>query len=153
MELQSGRGSDEFERIADALNEGSYAECRNLTALAGLPPPSPPAYPLPAGARVYVDYAESLDSNAGSEAAPLKTLAAAVEKAANDGHRSTPVTGGTGCSAAAHTTSTRPCSSPPSTAASPLSTTPTKRRFRPAPSPLKRPFGIRLDPPTSSQPI
>jgi len=44
-----------------------------------------------------------LDSNAGSEAAPLKTLAAAVEKAVTDAHRSTPITatvvhrGGTHC--------------------------------------------------------
>ena len=83
LELQSGRGRDEFQRIAHALNGGAYAECHNLTVPAGLSPPSPPAYPLPAGARVYVDYAKGLDSNEGSEAAPLKMLAHAVEKAAH----------------------------------------------------------------------
>jgi hypothetical protein len=86
QDLQPFRGKDEIQEIADALNGATYAECRNLTAPEGLPAPSPPAFSLPSGpasgsGEVFVDYAKGSDTAAGTEAVPLKTIAAALAKA------------------------------------------------------------------------
>jgi hypothetical protein len=73
-------------RIADALNgapektagcnvsvPAALAAARQRPALAGPPAPAPAA-----GATVYVDYAGGSDGNAGTQAAPFKTVARAL---------------------------------------------------------------------------
>ena len=83
LELQPDRRRDEVQAIADALNNATYAECRNLTIPAGVLPPAPPAPALPpsgAPGVFFVDYTTGSDDASGSVGAPLKTIAAAIAK-------------------------------------------------------------------------
>jgi hypothetical protein len=83
LELQPHRGRDDMQAIADALNSATFAECRNLSIPAGVPPPSPPAPALPVGPGVVYVAVDGSDSAAGGTiSSPLRTLAAAVAKVA-----------------------------------------------------------------------
>ena len=73
-------------------------ECRNLTVPAGLKPGVPPSFPLPPAA-LYVDYSAGSDAAAGTQRAPLKTVAAALARVATAGGA-----GGAGASAGAGAT-------------------------------------------------
>ena len=88
--LQPHRSAPELQAIADALNNDTYAECRNLTVVGRPPPLAAPAFPIPSlsGKVVYVDYVNGSDSGSGSEQAPLKSIAAALNAVAGYIHPS-----------------------------------------------------------------
>ena len=82
--LQPHRSAPELQAIADALNNDTYAECRNLTVAGSPPPLTAPAFPISSlsGKVVYVDYGSGSDSGSGSEQTPLKSIAAALNAVA-----------------------------------------------------------------------
>jgi hypothetical protein len=93
--LQPHRSRPELQAIADALNNDTYATCRNLTVPGNPPPLSAPVFPIPSGETViYVDQNGS-DSSAGSVTAPLRTVAAAVARVAGKPGATIVLRGGT----------------------------------------------------------
>jgi hypothetical protein len=72
-------GAKEGRQMADAL-EGDPLMGAGCTVAVKLPPPAPPTPPPPppAGHEVFVDGVHGRDTAAGTEAAPLRTLAQAV---------------------------------------------------------------------------
>ena len=94
--LQPHRSAPELRAIADALNNDTWAECRNLTVTGSPPPLTAPAFAIPSSGKVvYVDYREGSDSGSGSVAAPLKSIAAALSAVARQPGATVVLRGGT----------------------------------------------------------